>query len=144
MNLHQKIAAASSVFFDTEGFAEELTYVPQGDSNHQFTIVAVVDWDNEEGTMHTFCEVAYTCEEGYTERIQDSCLSYTCPGQLYVEDVHILFVEYYNPHGDLIARIMRENIGEEALIHLTDECIAYVEGEVDNNGALCEDLWEHR
>jgi len=50
MTLHDEIEAMNDVFFDTVGgFAETVTYLPQGDSDCQFTIDAVVDWDNEEG-----------------------------------------------------------------------------------------------
>ena len=47
MSLHEQFESLNGVFFDTEGFAEEVTYIPQGDPSNAFTINAVVDWDIE-------------------------------------------------------------------------------------------------
>ena len=50
MTLQDTIDDANSVFFDKQnGFAQEVTYIPDGNTANQFTIDAVVDWDNEEG-----------------------------------------------------------------------------------------------
>ena len=51
MNLHDAIAGLNDVFFDTvDGFAEQVTYQPGGSEADQFTIPAVVDWGDEEGS----------------------------------------------------------------------------------------------
>lgn len=50
MSLHDAIQAANKVFFDpVAGFAEQVTYIPQGVLDDEFDIDGVVDWDNEEG-----------------------------------------------------------------------------------------------
>ena len=49
MTLHERIDSLNELFFDTERFAEDVVYVPNGNEAKRFTIPAVVDWDNEEG-----------------------------------------------------------------------------------------------
>ncbi len=49
MNLHDAIAGLNDAFFDTDGFAEEVIYLPEGNSSWQFPVNAIVDWEAEEG-----------------------------------------------------------------------------------------------
>ena len=49
MSLNQRIDSLNELFFDSERFAEDVVYVPNGNEANRFTIPAVVDWDNEEG-----------------------------------------------------------------------------------------------
>ena len=50
MNLHERIAEANAVFFDTDGFAETVEYWPLGSQADGFEVPAVVDWSDEEGS----------------------------------------------------------------------------------------------
>lgn len=50
MSLHDAIDDLNDIFFDADGFAESITYVPGGVMANKFLINAVVDWADEEGS----------------------------------------------------------------------------------------------
>ena len=49
-NLDDVMEELSDVFFDVDGFADSVTYIPQGVTANQFKVNANVDFANEEGS----------------------------------------------------------------------------------------------
>ena len=105
MSLHDAIGEMNSIFFDADGgFAESVTYLPQGSTEDQFTLDAVVDWGDEEGNNQVRGEGRATLNQdrGRTTR-----------GSVVVE----LPTTRTNDDGDVVNVVVNEN-GRDR-IHVT-------------------------
>jgi hypothetical protein len=65
---------------------------------------------------------------------------YWVNGEIEILDVCVLSVEFFNNEGDSIARVIRENIQEDALRALDAEANEIASYEVDNWNMLADDL----
>ena len=103
-------------------------------------------FDDENHDCYIECEIDYECDEGYWDQVPGgySYQRYFVDGEIIIESVAVLFVEYYDPDGNIIARIERKNMQEDALKALDRRVGDYVYEEVINGEPLSEDLWENR
>jgi hypothetical protein len=63
-------------------------------------------------------------------------------GDIEIHSVRVLFVVYYNPAGEVIANIKREDIQVDALVTLDQEAFDYISEEVVSGESIFEDMWE--
>jgi hypothetical protein len=106
----------------------------------------VYSYDDE--THDRFFEVRiwFDTEEPYTEPRSWDCPGYHIPGQIYVTSVEVLYVEYYNPDGDLICAVHRPaDANQKPVWKMLDrDEEARICDWVDNGDCICDDLWENR
>jgi hypothetical protein len=101
-------------------------------------------FDNEEGTCYIECMIEYSTEEPYHEPATWSCPEYSIDGEIIIESVDVLFVEYYDPHGNVIAKIKGEDMQEQAKIDLDNRVEEQMINEVCDGDPICDTLWENR
>lgn len=74
MSLHDAIDRLNSVFFDADGFAESVTYIPQGFEAESFSINAIVDWGDEEGNNQVRGEGRSTLNQDRGRSVRSSAI----------------------------------------------------------------------
>jgi hypothetical protein len=98
-------------------------------------------YDDEDHDRFFEVRIEYDFEPGY--RGSDERGSYWVPGQIEIRDVFVLHVEYYNPDGEVIAKVERHNMGIEPRVVLDGEAFQYIEAEIEEWDILAEELAEN-
>jgi len=98
-------------------------------------------YDNNEGDRYTEVEIDYELEKGGREfplGVRHCHTYYDIPDQIVVNSVRVMYVEFYNPHGDLLASIKREALNPLVLKHEDDDAMQRIMDQVDSDDCFCE------
>lgn len=105
----------------------------------------VYGYDDEAGERYIEVEIDYDFEPGYWDQIPGgyNYQRYWVSGEISINKVEVLFVEFYNPSGDVIAKLKREDFSDESKRVLDGEAFEWVQAEVENWDVLADDLAEN-
>jgi len=95
-------------------------------------------YDDEKHDRYFEVRIDFEFEPGYMDR--DERGEHWVPGEIHVNEVYVTMVEYYNPQGEVIARMERHKMPFQTRMMLDYEADAYIREEVDTYDVLAEDM----
>ena len=114
MSLNEEIRAANDVYFDLEGFAEQIEFWPGGDPAQAQTIPAIVDWAQEEGNNTVRGDGRSSLNENRGRSVRSSCIL-ELKSEVKVSDSGkdvFLVPDYQNP-GQRVKVRAKRRIGQD-------------------------------
>jgi hypothetical protein len=102
----------------------------------------IYSYDDETHDRFYEVEIEFSTEEPYHGATERGF--YRIAGEIIIEKVRVLYVEYYNPDGDTICKIKRENMNPICVKLLDSEEEERIINWVCDGDPICDDLWENR